>query len=86
MERDGEAPEKLNASEFDEFDAEFDTEDIVFRRGGAEVVVDTASMELLKGATLDYIDEMIGSQFAIVNNPNADASCGCGTSFTLKGA
>lgn len=86
MEHPGDAEAAEAPDDDDEFGGDFDTEDIVFKRGGAEVVVDSASMELLKGATLDYIDEMIGSQFAIVNNPNADASCGCGTSFTRKGS
>ena len=49
----------------------------------AEVVMDEASLELLKGSTVDYTTELIGSQFKIVGNPRAKSSCGCGTSFDI---
>ena len=45
------------------------------------VVVDDASVELLKGAVLDYKDGLQGAGFAI-DNPNAQRSCGCGKSFS----
>ncbi|EEP76750.1 hypothetical protein UREG_01599 [Uncinocarpus reesii 1704] len=51
--------------------------------GEAKVVMDSASLELLKGSTIDYTVELIGSQFKIVNNPRASSSCGCGTSFDV---
>ena len=51
---------------------------------GAKVVIDTASLELLKGSRVDYTMELIGSQFKIVGNPAATSSCGCGTSFDIK--
>jgi len=51
--------------------------------GKAEVVMDQASLELLKGSTVDYTTELIGSQFKIVGNPRAKSSCGCGTSFDI---
>ena len=47
-----------------------------------EVLVDDVSLDLLAGAQLDYKDELIGAYFA-VENPNATASCGCGTSFAI---
>ena len=50
---------------------------------GARVVVDAPSLELLKGSTVDYTRELIGSQFKVVN-PAASSSCGCGTSFDIK--
>mmetsp|Transcript_16428 Transcript_16428/g.16546 ORF Transcript_16428/g.16546 Transcript_16428/m.16546 type:complete len:153 (+) Transcript_16428:142-600(+) len=59
-------------------------DDIVFRRDDAEVVVDSASLELIKGATIDYQQELIRSAFAIVNNPNSESACGCGSSFAVK--
>lgn len=52
--------------------------------GKAEVVMDSASLELLKGSTIDFTQELIGSQFKIVGNPRATSSCGCGTSFDIE--
>lgn len=51
---------------------------------GARVVMDEPSLELLKGSTVDYTMELIGSQFKVVGNPAASSSCGCGTSFDIK--
>ena len=62
-------------------DAEQD-DDLVIERGGARVLVDPASLDLLAGAQLDYTDELMGSHFA-VRNPNAKSACGCGTSFSV---
>ena len=50
----------------------------------AKVVVDDISYEFVKGATVDYVEEMIKSSFAIADNPNAESGCGCGTSFVAK--
>lgn len=50
----------------------------------AEVVLDEPSLELLKGSTVDFTRELIGSQFKIVGNPRATSSCGCGTSFDIE--
>ncbi|KAI9741634.1 MAG: hypothetical protein M1834_000018 [Cirrosporium novae-zelandiae] len=50
----------------------------------ARVVMDEPSLELLKGSTVDYTQELIGSQFKIVGNPRAKSSCGCGTSFDVE--
>lgn len=50
----------------------------------AEVVMDQPSLELLKGSTVDFTTELIGSQFKIVGNPRATSSCGCGTSFDIE--
>lgn len=49
-----------------------------------KIILDTPSLELLKGSKVDYTMELIGSQFKIVDNPMATSSCGCGTSFDLK--
>jgi len=51
---------------------------------GAEVVVDAISYEFVKGATIDYAEEMIKSSFEVVKNPQAETSCGCGASFGAK--
>lgn len=71
----------------DRIDAEEDTI-FEFEDSGegakAEVVMDQPSLELLKGSTVDFTTELIGSQFKIVGNPRATSSCGCGTSFDIE--
>ena len=57
-------------------------DDLVIERDGAAVLVDSTSLELLKGSQLDYVEEMVGSSFQ-VKNPNATSSCGCGNSFSV---
>ena len=57
-------------------------DDIVITRDGAVVLVDPVSVNYLAGAELDFVDDLIGAAFK-VKNPNATASCGCGTSFAL---
>ena len=57
-------------------------DDIVFTAHGVDVVVDDISIELIDHAELDYVQDLMGSYFA-VKNPNATASCGCGTSFSV---
>ena len=56
--------------------------DLTFTSHGVEVVIDEMSLELVDNAELDYVQDLIGSYFA-VTNPNAIASCGCGTSFSV---
>lgn len=50
---------------------------------GVQVVVDEISIDYLRGATIDYVDGVMGSGFKI-ENPNALSSCGCGSSFRSK--
>jgi iron-sulfur cluster insertion protein len=57
-------------------------DDTVIEQGGARVVIDPASLDLLAGSELDYADELMGASFA-VKNPQARSSCGCGTSFSV---
>ena len=57
-------------------------DDLLIARAGAIVVIDPVSLDFLKGSEIDFVDEMIGASFK-VNNPNATASCGCGTSFSV---
>ena len=57
-------------------------DDLLIERDGASVVVDSTSLELLKGSELHYVEEMVGSSFQ-VKNPNATSSCGCGNSFSV---
>jgi iron-sulfur cluster assembly accessory protein len=62
-------------------DAQLD-EDLVVERDGAKVLIDPMSLDFLAGAEIDFTDDLIGQAFK-VNNPNATAACGCGTSFTV---
>jgi iron-sulfur cluster assembly accessory protein len=57
-------------------------DDLVIEEGGVTVLIDSTSLEFLKGAEIDFIDDLIGAAFK-VNNPNATSSCGCGTSFSV---
>ena len=55
--------------------------DETIEANGVKVVVDPRSIGYLDGATIDYVDSLMGGGFKI-ENPNAKSSCGCGTSFT----
>lgn len=57
-------------------------DDLVIEKQGARVLVDPVSLEYLSGSEIDFVDDLIGSSFKI-HNPQATASCGCGTSFSI---
>ena len=57
-------------------------DDRLFERAGAVVVIDETSLELLKGAEIDFVEDLAGASFQI-RNPNAQSSCGCGNSFSV---
>jgi iron-sulfur cluster assembly accessory protein len=57
-------------------------DDLVLERDGAVILIDSLSLDFLRGAEIDYVDDLIGAAFKI-NNPNAQSSCGCGTSFSV---
>ena len=57
-------------------------DDLSFVCHDVEVVIDDISLELVENAELDYVKDLMGAYFA-VSNPNATASCGCGTSFSV---
>ena len=57
-------------------------DDLVIEKSGATVLIDPMSLDFLKGAEIDFVDDLIGAAFKI-NNPNATSSCGCGTSFSI---
>ena len=57
-------------------------DDLVLEKDGATVLIDAMSLDFLHGAEIDFTDDLIGQAFK-VNNPNAAASCGCGTSFSI---
>jgi iron-sulfur cluster assembly accessory protein len=70
------------------FQYKFDVErakaadDLVIDRDGAVVLIDPVSVNYLAGSEIDFVDSLIGASFKVIN-PQAKASCGCGTSFTL---
>ena len=57
-------------------------DDVVIEKAGAVVLVDAISAQYLAGSEIDFVDDLIGAAFK-VHNPNATASCGCGTSFSI---
>ena len=57
-------------------------DDLVLAKDAATVLIDSLSLEFMGGAEIDYVDDLIGQSFQI-RNPNAVASCGCGTSFSV---
>ena len=50
--------------------------------GPFKILIDAMSMQYMMGATIDYKEELMGSNF-VINNPNAQTTCGCGASFTV---
>jgi len=59
-----------------------EAEDLAIEKGGITVLIDPTSQMYMEGSEIDFADELIGAAFKI-NNPNATASCGCGTSFSI---
>ena len=57
-------------------------DDIVVEKGDATVLIDQLSLIYMAGAEIDFVDNLLGQSFQI-KNPNAVASCGCGTSFSI---
>ena len=64
------------------FDDARNEDDRVFERDGVKLVVDETSLDLLGGAEVDFVEDLVGSSFQ-VRNPNASSSCGCGSSFSV---
>ena len=64
------------------FDDQTNPDDRVFARDGVAVVVDDLSLDLLNGAEVDFVEDLMGASFQI-RNPNAASSCGCGNSFSV---
>lgn len=63
----------------DEVQAE---DDFIIEKNGIKILVDSMSYQYIDGASLDYKDELYGSQF-VISNPNASSTCGCGSSFSV---
>lgn len=67
-----------------DLDSQVNPDDRVVSRGGMQLVCDSMSYEFIRGATIDYVKEMVRSAFEVTHNPNASQSCGCGSSFAPK--
>jgi len=65
-----------------DMDRDRTSDDLVISRDGATVLIDPVSVNYMAGSEIDFVDDLIGASFKI-KNPNATASCGCGTSFAL---
>ena len=64
------------------FDDQRNPDDFVFARDDVAVIVDDVSLDLLNGAEIDFVEDLMGASFQI-RNPNAASSCGCGNSFSI---
>jgi iron-sulfur cluster assembly accessory protein len=62
--------------------AQTNDDDLIIEKSGARVAIDPVSVPYMTGSQIDFVDDLIGASFKITN-PNATASCGCGTSFSL---
>lgn len=63
------------------FDEDQNEDDFTLNFGEVNILVDSMSSQYLQGAKIDYKDDLMGSSFSI-DNPNAQTSCGCGSSFS----
>ena len=64
------------------FDKVIDEEDTCITKDGANLVVDSLSLQYLEGSTVDYTEDLMGSKF-VITNPNSTTTCGCGESFSI---
>ncbi|XP_067942304.1 iron-sulfur cluster assembly 2 homolog, mitochondrial-like [Watersipora subatra] len=59
-------------------------DDVLITHGSLGVVIDSDSLEYVRGSTLDYNTELIRSAFRLIDNPQAEMGCSCGASFAIK--
>ena len=64
------------------FDEDQDEDDLQLVRDGVTLLIDSMSLQYLKGAKIDYQEKLEGSQF-VIHNPNVTSTCGCGSSFSV---
>ncbi len=64
------------------FDEESNEDDTLIEKNGVTVLIDAMSIDYLRGAEIDYKEDVSGSQF-VIRNPNASTTCGCGSSFSV---
>lgn len=62
------------------FENEINEDDFILEQTSVKFIVDSASMQYLQGATIDYKEDLMGAEF-VISNPNAQTTCGCGSSF-----
>jgi len=65
-----------------DFENSKNDDDILIENEKINLIIDRISMELIQNSKIDYVHELIGSSFKIIN-PQASSSCGCGTSFSI---
>ena len=65
-----------------QFEEQREEDDLEFERDGVKLLVDSMSFQYLVGSEIDFIDDLMGARF-VVSNPNAEATCGCGSSFAV---
>lgn len=63
-------------------DEEQNPDDFEFEAGSFKVLVDAMSMQYLQGAVIDYKESIMGASF-VIDNPKAETTCGCGSSFSM---
>lgn len=64
------------------FDEVQNEDDFVMEKGGVTLLIDAMSMQYMMGAEIDYTEGLEGAQF-VIRNPNAQSTCGCGSSFSV---
>jgi iron-sulfur cluster insertion protein len=64
------------------FDEEINEDDFILEQSGFKILIDSMSYQYLQGSTVDYKEDLQGSRF-VIQNPNAQTTCGCGSSFSV---
>lgn len=67
-----------------ELDTTIATDDCVLEKEGVKIVVDTTSLDYIKGSTVDYEQQLIRAAFRLIKNPKSQDGCSCGASFSIK--
>ncbi|CAL2030887.1 hypothetical protein CAEBREN_12075 [Caenorhabditis brenneri] len=66
-------------------DKKVNEDDMLWKtENGTEIIVDELSLGYIKGATVDYVEDLMKASFRIINNPVAEKGCSCGSSFAPK--